>query len=69
MIPCSIRRFCAVFSPEGIDNYYALCRGASALEMTKWFDTNYLYLITDLSGSPHVHFRCNFNHLALKIKM
>jgi 5-methyltetrahydropteroyltriglutamate--homocysteine methyltransferase len=32
------------------DEYYELCRGKDALEMTKWFNTNYHYLVSDLSA-------------------
>ena len=30
-------------------DYYDLCRGSVALEMTKWFNTNYHYLVPDFS--------------------
>jgi 5-methyltetrahydropteroyltriglutamate--homocysteine methyltransferase len=36
-----------------LDTYFAMARGsaqAPALEMTKWFDTNYHYLVPELSG-------------------
>ncbi|MFZ1381807.1 MAG: 5-methyltetrahydropteroyltriglutamate--homocysteine S-methyltransferase [Scrofimicrobium sp.] len=39
---------------QGLDRYFALARGnneLSALEMTKWFDTNYHYLVPELSPS------------------
>ena len=39
----------------GLDRYFAMARGgtiggksATALEMTKWFDTNYHYLVPEL---------------------
>lgn len=38
-----------VYRPADNDGYYRLCRGAKPLEMTKWFNTNYHYLIPDLS--------------------
>ncbi|MCJ7551553.1 MAG: 5-methyltetrahydropteroyltriglutamate--homocysteine S-methyltransferase, partial [Anaerolineae bacterium] len=37
---------------EGLDRYFAMARGVPgipALEMTKWFDTNYHYLVPELS--------------------
>jgi len=39
---------------DDIDAYYELCRGQNALEMSKWFNTNYHYLITDFAtlGTP-----------------
>lgn len=42
---------------EGLDLYFALARGTDdlgALEMTKWFDTNYHYLVPELG--PHTEF-------------
>ncbi|HEV2921231.1 MAG TPA: 5-methyltetrahydropteroyltriglutamate--homocysteine S-methyltransferase, partial [Actinomycetota bacterium] len=35
----------------GLDTYFAMARGradATAMEMTKWFDTNYHYLVPEL---------------------
>ena len=43
---------------EPIDRYFAMARGndeVSPLEMTKWFDTNYHYLVPELS--PETNFR------------
>ncbi|MFW6254408.1 MAG: 5-methyltetrahydropteroyltriglutamate--homocysteine S-methyltransferase [Chitinivibrionales bacterium] len=39
-----------IYRPENTTQYYELCRGADALPMTKWFNTNYHYLMPDLSG-------------------
>jgi len=36
--------------PADVCEYYELCRGKHALEMTKWFNTNYHYLVPDFSG-------------------
>lgn len=44
---------------QGIDLYFALARGDSSvapLEMTKWFDTNYHYLVPELSPSTPIAF-------------
>lgn len=44
---------------EGLDRYFALARGTddlSALEMTKWFDTNYHYLVPELSPTTEFSF-------------
>jgi 5-methyltetrahydropteroyltriglutamate--homocysteine methyltransferase len=41
-----------------LDTYFAMARGradATAMEMTKWFDTNYHYLVPELG--PEVEFR------------
>ncbi|WP_018653971.1 5-methyltetrahydropteroyltriglutamate--homocysteine S-methyltransferase [Actinomadura flavalba] len=43
---------------DGLDAYFAMARGAEgvpALEMTKWFDTNYHYLVPELG--PDTRFR------------
>ena len=38
-----------VYKPKNTEEYYDLCRGANALEMTKWFNTNYHYLVPEIS--------------------
>ncbi len=51
------------FSKKGKDFlnvYYEMARGKQALEMTKWFNTNYHYLVPEFSG---VHPRLKHNHL------
>ena len=44
-------------STVGLDTYFAMARGADdtpALELTKWFDTNYHYLVPEFdTGSPY----------------
>ena len=45
-----------------LDTYFAMARGrddATAMEMTKWFDTNYHYLVPELG--PEVEFRLAAN--------
>src|SRR6185312_8674635 len=40
----------------GTDLYFAMARGrqdAHAMEMTKWFDTNYHYIVPELSTDTH----------------
>ena len=37
------------YNPKDTEEYYELCRGANALEMTKWFNTNYHYLVPEIS--------------------
>jgi 5-methyltetrahydropteroyltriglutamate--homocysteine methyltransferase len=42
--------------PVDLDTYFRMARGAKgvpALEMTKWFDTNYHYLVPELEASTH----------------
>ncbi len=41
----------AAVAADGLDGYFAMARGtqdAAPLEMTKWFDTNYHYLVPEL---------------------
>ncbi|MEU9252006.1 5-methyltetrahydropteroyltriglutamate--homocysteine S-methyltransferase [Streptomyces sp. NPDC048270] len=41
----------AAFDADALDGYFAMARGtqdAAPLEMTKWFDTNYHYLVPEL---------------------
>ncbi|HET7267689.1 MAG TPA: 5-methyltetrahydropteroyltriglutamate--homocysteine S-methyltransferase [Oleiagrimonas sp.] len=49
-------RYRALFEQSRLDGYFAMARGCHhdghdlhALEMTKWFDTNYHYLVPELS--------------------
>jgi 5-methyltetrahydropteroyltriglutamate--homocysteine methyltransferase len=40
-------------TPDGLDRYFAMARGSSdtaPLEMTKWFDTNYHYLVPEIAA-------------------
>ncbi len=39
-----------VYTAESLDDYFNLCRGKNALEMTKWFNTNYHYLVPDFES-------------------
>lgn len=59
---------CGVYDPKNLNEYYELCRGASALRMTKWFNTNYHYLVPDLSAMTEPAFRANGENAALKFK-
>jgi 5-methyltetrahydropteroyltriglutamate--homocysteine methyltransferase len=46
LIPDRFRKF------EGLERYFAMARGAQglpALELTKWYDTNYHYLVPEIS--------------------
>ena len=38
-----------VHKTETLKDYFALCRGKNALEMTKWFNTNYHYLVPNFN--------------------
>ncbi|WP_239614880.1 5-methyltetrahydropteroyltriglutamate--homocysteine S-methyltransferase [Cohnella mopanensis] len=48
-------RFRYLGKPDSLAVYFAMARGiegAPACEMTKWFDTNYHYLVPELAGNP-----------------
>lgn len=48
-------RFRRLGAPDSLAVYFAMARGAKdapACEMTKWFDTNYHYLVPELDGAP-----------------
>jgi 5-methyltetrahydropteroyltriglutamate--homocysteine methyltransferase len=48
-------RFRQLGAPDSLAVYFAMARGiegAVACEMTKWFDTNYHYLVPELAGQP-----------------
>jgi len=59
---------CGLYNPANLNDYYELCRGAKALEMTKWFNTNYHYLATDFSRMRNVSFKPNHKNIALNFK-
>ncbi|GAH08142.1 unnamed protein product, partial [marine sediment metagenome] len=51
-----------LYGAKDLDSYYKLCRGKSALEMTKWFNTNYHYLVPQFDSSrPAEAFKINWN--------
>ncbi|MCX7847024.1 MAG: 5-methyltetrahydropteroyltriglutamate--homocysteine S-methyltransferase [bacterium] len=50
-----------VYAPRDLREYYELCRGGQALEMTKWFNTNYHYLVPDFGVVGGVQFRLQRN--------
>jgi len=40
------------FQPyRGLETYFEMARGKEALELTKWFNTNYHYLVPELEGT------------------
>lgn len=50
-----------VHTPKTLKDYYELCRGKNALEMTKWFNTNYHYLVPNFNGNKTPKFSFNQN--------
>jgi 5-methyltetrahydropteroyltriglutamate--homocysteine methyltransferase len=53
MVGAMPRRF-AGLRRSPLERYFAMARGAATarpLEMTKWFDTNYHYLVPEISAS------------------
>ncbi|HEX4290121.1 MAG TPA: 5-methyltetrahydropteroyltriglutamate--homocysteine S-methyltransferase [Trebonia sp.] len=54
MVNAVPKRFAAL---DGLDAYFAMARGAdgiTALELTKWFDTNYHYLVPELEQATEL---------------
>jgi len=49
-----------IYNVKNISGYYQLCRGKNALELTKWFNTNYHYLVPDFS---HINDKFSFKQL------
>lgn len=50
-----------LYRPAHLGEYYELCRGKQALELTKWFNTNYHYLVTDWSRVNADSLRLHWN--------
>ncbi|MCX7989709.1 MAG: 5-methyltetrahydropteroyltriglutamate--homocysteine S-methyltransferase [Aquificaceae bacterium] len=42
---------------KGLESYFQMARGAQALEMTKYFNTNYHYLVPELEGKEFKLFK------------
>jgi Methionine synthase II (cobalamin-independent) len=59
---------CGLYDPKNLKEYYELCRGSRALEMTKWFNTNYHYLVTDFSEIKNPYFKVNYKNIVLQFK-
>jgi 5-methyltetrahydropteroyltriglutamate--homocysteine methyltransferase len=60
MVGAIPERFGVHAGPVDLPTYFAMARGGNglaALEMTKWYDTNYHYLVPELSASTR--FRCD----------
>jgi 5-methyltetrahydropteroyltriglutamate--homocysteine methyltransferase len=51
-----------LYNPQSLDEYYELCRGKNALEMTKWFNTNYHYLVPNFLDLPQNPFKANLKN-------
>ncbi len=54
-----------VYDYKGIWDYYKFCFGEKALELKKWFNTNYHYLVTDFSKA-NKNFKLNFENSIFK---
>ncbi len=68
LLGCVPARFGPTEGPVDLDTYFRMARGraptgapAAACEMTKWFDTNYHYLVPELH--PDLHFRLSTTKL------
>jgi 5-methyltetrahydropteroyltriglutamate--homocysteine methyltransferase len=56
------RRFKSLCGPVSLPTYFAMARGAQdlpALEMTKWFDTNYHYVVPEFETGTQYALRSN----------
>ena len=53
-----------LYKPKGLNDYFELCRGKNALEMTKWFNTNYHYLVPHFDEVKRPQFRLGMNRSA-----
>lgn len=67
------KRFAAAASLNGLDRQFYLARGrapncpdVAALEMTKWFDTNYHYLVPELTADQT--FTADFSDLLAQVE-
>lgn len=55
---CVPERYRALGRPDSLAVYFAMARGTkdlTALEMTKWFDTNYHYIVPEVDGRFELH--------------
>jgi 5-methyltetrahydropteroyltriglutamate--homocysteine methyltransferase len=55
-------RYRSVLRNDPLAGYFAMARGnrdLHALEMTKWFDTNYHYIVPELQAGQHFHLTTN----------
>jgi 5-methyltetrahydropteroyltriglutamate--homocysteine methyltransferase len=55
-------RYRSVLRNDSLAGYFAMARGnreLHALEMTKWFDTNYHYIVPELQAGQHFHLTTN----------
>ncbi len=48
-----------LYKASSLEEYYALARGKNALELTKWFNTNYHYLVPEIPSSPQFFLQQN----------
>ena len=48
-----------LYEPNNTEEYYELCRGKDCLEMTKWFNTNYHYLVPEIKNDSE--FKLNWS--------
>lgn len=52
LLGCVPKRYGHAGGPVGLDTYFAMARGSAAvpaMEMTKWFDTNYHYIVPEFT--------------------
>ncbi len=54
-----------IYTPKNLEEYYEYCFGKKALELRKWFNTNYHYLVVDFSLGQK-EFNLNFDNFVIK---
>ncbi|MCS7151055.1 MAG: 5-methyltetrahydropteroyltriglutamate--homocysteine S-methyltransferase [Endomicrobia bacterium] len=57
-----------ILNPKNLEEYYEFCRGKNALEMKKWFNTNYHYLVVDFNKLDKFELKNNLDNIALIFK-
>ena len=62
MVGATPKRYAQLKDPTDLDLYFAMARGAqqgkqtlAAMEMTKWFDTNYHYIVPEIEKGQTYH--------------
>jgi hypothetical protein len=72
LTPCILTYFCPPLQDlRGLDQYFAMARGAPgapALDMSKYFDTNYHYMVPELTDAsiPSPNFKPFFDKVRFK---
>ncbi|MCX7910774.1 MAG: 5-methyltetrahydropteroyltriglutamate--homocysteine S-methyltransferase [Endomicrobia bacterium] len=57
-----------LYNPKNLKEYYELCRGEKALELKKWFNTNYHYIVCDFKKLNKIEIFNNIDNISLVFK-